>query len=285
MSTHFSQPLFSYMMHEVSSMKRTFIAGLTAGLTMMANIAFAEIDPSYFQTALKDYPGWPIATTCTHSDVNVRVAPNTYCDVVEILQPGELFYIREIIPKENHIWCSGFTARGTKGFVSHKFLDRNSRAEIKSERFRAAFNTSRILNGSTLAAEMGIPWEYNPKKVETLKQEQFSYAPHRYKIGKSWVHGEKQPDGGFWPIGVVMLDSSYQIAGLEVGDYLSQQNLEDFSKNMSLIGWDGPYKYEDEIAWYYEDVVDRQPRPIQGFKIIAPHNTIQEIRYYNIPID
>lgn len=273
-------------------MKKKFVAGLVFGLTMMANLAFAEIATDYLQNVLQDNNGWPLATVCTGSDVNLRTDANTNCEVIDMLQKGDIFYVKEVITRPDYTWCKGVTAKGQTGFMVSKYLEQAPRAATKSERFRAAFLSSKIYDGERLAKAMGDDFKYKPELVETVNEEVFSYAPHRYKVVYCWIHGEKLNDGSFETIGIVFEDSgydrNYNIAGLEVGQKVDVETLKAFSKNMNMIGWDDPYvikKGIDECYWYLNDTVDGQERPVEGFGIKIKNGYISQMRYWHIPID
>lgn len=269
-------------------MKNKLIAACALGLVMLANVAFAEIDPSYVQRVLQNDNGWPLATVCHATDVNLRTEPNTNCEVVTMLQKGDIFYVKEVIEKPDYTWFKGVTASGDKGYMVSRYLNQAPRAAVSSERFRAAFNTSTIYDIKKFAQELGIDYQYDPAKVEVLKEERFHYAPHRIKVGKHWVHGEKEADG-FWPIGVVIAAPGYNIAGLEVGKKISVEEVAALCKNMNLMGWQDEGSYNDghdTLYFYYYDTVDGMNRPVEGFAVAHDNKrVIREIRYWHIPVD
>lgn len=273
-------------------MNKKAIAGLALGLSLIANLASAEIDPQYLQNVLKDNNGWPLATVCIGSDVNVRNDATTNCEVITMLQKGDIFYVQEVIPRADYNWCKGVTGKGETGFMVSKYLEQAPRAAVPSERFRAAFNSSRIYDGRLLAQAMGFDFIYRPELVEKLKEETFGYAPHRYKVAYNWIHGEKNGDGGFDTIGVVLGDSgydrNYNVAGLEVGQKFDVETIKAFNKNMNLIGWDSPDEIKADMGecyWYLYDTVDGNPRPVEGFGFQTKNGYISEIRYFHIPVD
>lgn len=273
-------------------MKKKLFVGVAFGLTMVANLAYAEIATDYLQNVLQDNNGWPLATVCTGSDVNLRTDASTNCEVIDMMQRGDLFYVKEVVTRPDYTWCMGVTAKGQTGFMVSKYLEQAPRAATKIERFRAAFVSSTIYDGERLAKAMGDNFKYRPELVEELKEEVFHYAPHRYKVNFSWIHGEKQSDGTFHTIGVVHEDSgydrNYNIAGLEVGQKFNVETIKAFSKNMNMIGWEDPYEIKadmKECYWYLKDTVDGQERPVEGFGIKINNGYISEIRYWHIPID
>lgn len=269
-------------------MKNKLIAGCVLGLTMLANVAFAEIDPGYVKRVLENDNGWPLATVCHATDVNLRTEPNTNCEVITMLQKGDIFYVKEVIEMPDYTWLRGVTASGDKGYMVSRYLNQAPRAAVTSERFRAAFATSTIYDINKFAQELGVNDQYDPAKVEVLKQERFHYAPHRIKVGDNWVHGEKQEDN-FWTIGVIVTTPGYNIAGLEVGKKISVEEVATFSKNMNLIGWQDEGSYTDgydTLYFYYYDTVDGSNRPVEGFAVSHDKNRIiREIRYWHIPVD
>lgn len=269
-----------------------FLVGFFLGISMLANVAYAEISPNYVKNVLQDNNGWPLTMICTGSDVNLRTEANTNCEVIDMLQKGDVFYVKDVINGTDYTWFKGVTAKGQTGFMVSKYLDQAPRAANKNERFRAAFLASTIYDGERLAKAMGLEFKYRPELVETLKDEVFHYASHRYKVGSSWVHGEKENDGSFHTIGVILensgYDRNYNIAGLEVGQKIDLETLKAFSKNMNMIGWEEPYEINmgmEECYWYVHDTVDGQQRPVEGFGIKIKNGYISQIRYWHIPID
>lgn len=269
-------------------MKKRLIAGCVLGLTMLANAAFASIDPGYVQRVLQNDNGWPLATVCDATDVNLRTEPNTNGEVVAMLQKGDIFYVKEVIKKPDYTWFRGVSEKGDKGYIVSNFLDPARRAANPRERFRAAFKTSTIYDIKKFAQELGIDYKYDPSQVEVLKRELFHYAPHRIQVGKHWVHGEKE-ENSFWTIGVIIAAPGYNIAGLEVGQKISEEDDAALCKNMNLMGWEGAMHYKEKynaIQFEYYDTVDGMNRPVEAFAVFHDDNRIiREIHYWHIPID
>lgn len=263
----------------------SLLASLLLAITAMPPGALAQIDPQYLREVLTEDNGWPLSTLCTGTDVRVRAEANTNCDIITYLQPGDVFYVKEVITMADYDWCKGVTAQGERGFVAINYLQLAHDAATQNGRFKAAFETDRIFDGETLAQEIDITFQYDPSKVIALEEEIFHYAPYKYQVGNNWIHGDMLSNGEFIPIGVLITGPGHKVAGLEVGQKLTDEEFDLFKKNMNLIGWEGPHSYNDEHYWYLYNTVDSQERPVRGFDVILQDNIIKEIRYYYIPID
>lgn len=262
-------------------MKKKLLAALLLGMTLLTPKVLAEIAPDQLQAVLSEYPGWPLATYCTGTDVRVRAEANTDCDVVDWLQPGDVFYVKELFPQDDYCWYKGVTPGGEQGFVAINFLEQAPGAEAQAERFKAAFATDTTYEGKALAKDL-----YDPEQVIRLEQETFHYAPCKYRVGNSWLHGDILPHGFFEIIGVEIVGPGHKVAGLEVGQTLTEADLANFSQNMNLIGWEGGSDSDDgRHDWRIYGAVDGQPRPVKGFAVILQGTTIKVIQYWHHVID
>lgn len=269
-------------------MKKKIVAGLALGLTMAANLAYAELAADYLQNTLQDNNGWPLATVCADSDAVLRAAADNGSGTVDTLQKGDIFYVKTVVTGADGTWCKGVTAGGQTGFMAGSCLEQAPDAEAKTERFRAALLASKIYDGERLAKASGIVFQYSPELVEKLEEEVFHYAPYKYEVGSNEVHGTRLGDGSFETIGVVLRDPSCRIAGLEVGQKFIPQVLREFSDNMNMIGWESNREINAETTkcnWYRSDTVDGQQRRVEGFGIRISNGYISQIRYWRLPVD
>ena len=249
--------------------------------------ASAEIYPGAVTQALERTDinsAWPYTTICIGEDVNLRSQPNTNCDVITMLQKGDIFYVNKVIPGNQYTWMEGITATGDRGYMVSKYLDPGQNAALRRERFRAAIQSSLLYDVQKFATVVNLPIGRN---VETLKEEKFHYAQHVIRVGNSEFHGEM--DGGqFHVIGVIVKDSSYKFAGLQVGDTIATEDLKAIDKDMQTINWYtgiDNWTGQTEVHWYRHEAVDGSERPVENIGIITENGRIKEIRWSHIVID
>ena len=269
-------------------MKKKIVAGLALGLTMAANLAYAEISADYLQNVLSENKSWPVAAVCADSDAKLKADADASAETVDLLQKGDIFYVKKAVAGADGIWCKGITAGGQTGFMAGSCLEQAPEAETEIERFKAALLASKIYDGERLAKASGIVFQYSPELAVKLEEEVFHYAPYSCQVGYNEVHGNKLGDGSFETIGVVIQDPGYQIAGLEVGQKFIPQVLRDFSDNMNMIGWESNREINAETTrcnWYRSDTVDGQQRRVEGFGIRISNGYISQIRYWRLPVD
>lgn len=60
-------------------MKKNLFLGMTLGMVLLANTAFAHLSGGYLSDIIYEHPRWPLATQCIATDVNLRTEPNTNC--------------------------------------------------------------------------------------------------------------------------------------------------------------------------------------------------------------
>lgn len=78
-------------------MKKNLFLGMTLGMALLANTAFAHLSGGYLSDIIDEHPRWPLPTQCIATDVNLRTEPNTNCEVVTMLQNGDKFYARKVV--------------------------------------------------------------------------------------------------------------------------------------------------------------------------------------------
>lgn len=53
-------------------MKKNLFLGMTLGMALLANTAFAHLSGGYLSDIIDEHPRWPLATQCIATDVNLR---------------------------------------------------------------------------------------------------------------------------------------------------------------------------------------------------------------------
>ena len=116
-------------------MQKKLVLSAALGLAIFANTAFAEVNTAYLANELRSYPGWPLEVYCNATDVNVRIQPNTDCDVITMLQRGDKFYVSRVVDVVNseYKWLLGTTEKGHVGFMASKYLDTTTRLPCMAE--------------------------------------------------------------------------------------------------------------------------------------------------------
>ncbi len=262
---------------------RKLIPALALALTFLTVPASAEITTLQMQQEFRGYFGWPVPTLCTATDVNVRADASLNGPVIFSLNKDNLFYVVDCKDNDGHSWMQGYTSKGVKGWVTGKYLKNAPYAGTKRGRFGSALFATKIYDLENFSLACG----YEPGAIVQNSRELFSYAPQSLPVGPHWVHGEKEADN-FHIIGVRIMAPGYSIGGLEVGMHFNYDDACNFHENMQELGWwNGADRlcYENGYYWYKNEIVDRSPRPVEGFTVFVDQDKICEIRYYHIPID
>ena len=55
-------------------MKKNLFLGMTLGMALLANTAFAHLSGGYLSDIIDEHQRWPLATQCIATDVNLRTA-------------------------------------------------------------------------------------------------------------------------------------------------------------------------------------------------------------------
>lgn len=262
-------------------MKKKFFLSLALGMSLFSSVAFAELNGRQVEAEFKGYFGWPITALCTGSDVNLRTDPGTDSNVITMLQKGDEFHITDVVFRSDYTWMKGVTSDGTTGYMVSKYLDYKPGYGTRAGRFRAAFQSATLYDINKFANALGGAPIY---PIEKAEPELFHYATHKAKVGKYWAHGEAYP-GEFHVIGVDVTEPGYQVASLEVGRFMDKENIATLDQDMKSIGWVDGGNYNGVYHWYWQEKVDGQFRPVEGFCVKVENNTITGIQWYRIPID
>jgi len=266
----------------------------TCALTLFATTAFAALDVKTIgeerQKSSESIPyDWPIGAHCSATDVNMRSAPNTDSEVVGTLQNGDQVYVSEFSDNryEGYPWVAVTTAQGQKGYVNAKYLDADTDAMTREERFKAAFNSTVFWKYEQMANAFDGVTGNGYMRGDTGENGHFD--PNNVKIAlgndAGYSYG-RDTNGTFRQSTVRILKSDYQVAGISVGDSVKQGDLELFNADMQAMGWRHGKINSDAQKWYLDGRIDGKTAPIKGFFVVLDKdNKIQEINWQQYSID
>lgn len=219
-------------------MKKNLFLGMTLGMVLLANTAFAHLSGGYLSDIIDEHPRWPLATQCIATDVNLRTEPNTNCEVVTMLQNGDKFYARKVvfipnIPNSKYVWVYGTTEKGYRGYMYNQFigaLPDGQYAHSDEGRFQAAVEANWINDPAGYAAGSG----YSMGRVEHADDMNIAYDLNKVQVGPR-VFYTRAFDGKTFQ--VVINKAPGEMAGYTVGQHFDQKERNNFYDMMRRIGW------------------------------------------------
>ena len=166
-------------------MKKNLFLGMTLGMALLANTAFAHLSGGYLSDIIDEHPRWPLATQCIATDVNLRTEPNTNCEVVTMLQNGDKFYARKVvfIPDSKYVWVYGTTEKGYRGYMYNQYISAlpdGQYAHSDEGRFQASVEANWINDPAGYAAGSG----YSMGRVEHADDMNIAYDLNKVQVGR-----------------------------------------------------------------------------------------------------
>ncbi len=266
------------------TLKKLLYSTIFTLLVAFSTPAAAQLQADFVEGELDKYPMWPLTTQCTATDVNVRTEPNTNCNVITMLQNGDVFYVYNVIRGNDYVWLYGRTGEGAEGYMVGNYLDAASNSTSKTERFRALVDGAWITDVKNFAAASGQ--DFSDKAIN-LSEERFPFAEQVIKIGPHELHGNfYECDGNLFASAVVLRGPGFAVLNREVGEQLTEAQLNEINQNMLAIGWNDMYfnAQNNTYSWYFEEKIDGSMRPTKEIAFTVKNNTITEIVYRYIVI-
>lgn len=266
------------------ALKKVLCLAVFAPLLMFSKPAGAQLQADFVERELEKYPMWPLTAQCTATDVNVRTEPNTNCAVITMLQNGDVFYVNNVVRGNDYVWLQGRTADGAEGYMVGNYLDAAYNATSRAERFRALVDSAWITNVKKFAAASGQDYS---DRIINLSEEKFHYAEQMIKIGPHELHGSYDGGGSLDATAVVLHGPGFAVLGHEVGEQLTNAQLQEINRDMLDIGWNEIYfdASSNTYRWYLEEKVDGAMRPVKEIAFTVKNNVITEIVYHYVVID
>lgn len=270
-------------------MKKKLFLGMTLGMALLANTAFAHLSGGYLSDIIDEHQRWPLATQCIAKDVNLRTEPNTNCEVVTMLQNGDKFYARKVvfIPNSKYVWVYGTTEKGYRGYMYNQFigaLPDGQYAHSDEGRFQAAVEANWINDPAGYAAGSG----YSMGRAEHADDMNIAYDLNKVQVGPR-VFYTRAFDGKTYQ--VVINKAPGEMAGYAVGQHFDQQERNNFYDMMRRIGWHESAVDAEEptntIVWE-KSVLDADgfDRPAKQLIITLNDNdVIESFTYINYDLD
>lgn len=183
---------------------------------------------------------------------------------------------------EEYPWVLVITENGAKGWMYGKYVSVSD--DTENGKFRTQFGTSVFFDMQGLIRAAGL--QSSKAKRETANENDPGnpyYADSKLSFAEGFTF-YMNSDEPYW---VVLDKKGYKAAGLQVGDALDKNLLDEFNAGMTAMGWDTMSADEEnqKYQWILNREIDGSRRPAQSFTIKAENGKIKSFDWGLFLID
>lgn len=267
---------------------------LLSCLLLIFSTAFAGLNQQEFETRRaedaqkQNIPqDWPVKSTCSGEDVNLRDGADLNSTVVGSLNAGDVCYITELIGAgtgaadgENYPWARIITAQGKIGFVYGKYLELVPEAWTRTERFAADFGRCVFFKYPDLAAVYGGSGQGEHLALAAADKNLYPHADYKLELGSSlWVFC-KEAAGRTELVGAEMTAASFTVGGLTCGQTVSQEQEVSFARDMQILGWE--QSADSKTDWDYRGLgAEGKKIPLHNFTLELQSGRLLKVSWRN----